>query len=64
MKKKTISVAVSSLLGRKHDTRFTLQEEDALSAAVEVGSVASNTVSFLIAIGDGIFIAYWSPVMD
>lgn len=57
-------MAVSSLLGRKHDTRFTLQEEDALSAAVEVGSVASNTVSFLIAIGDGIFIAYWSPVMD
>ena len=47
LKKKPISVAVSSLLGRKHDTRFTLQEEDALSAAVEVGSVVSNTISLL-----------------
>jgi len=46
-KKKTFSVAVSSLLGRKHDARSSLREEDALSAAVEVGSVASNKISLV-----------------
>lgn len=47
LKKYDISVAVSSPLSGKHDTRFSLQEEDALSAAVEVGSVASNTISLV-----------------
>lgn len=59
-------MAVSSLLVRECDTSFSLQLEDALAAAVGVGSIASSTITlaFLIATGDGILIAYWSPVMD
>ena len=47
IEKINISVAVSSLLGRKHHARFSLQEEGALSAAVDVRSVASSTISLV-----------------
>lgn len=58
LKENDILVVVSSLVARKHAARFSLQEKDLYQELLKSEVLLpTQLVSFLIAIGNGIFIA-------